>query len=86
MSPGQLTPAALVSLLLGMSLALMLCGSVTFVIGFMLMPWVLGLVMVFYFVGIVSSLSGFGRAMLCPSSSLSPSSGPKEIPGEIAGS
>lgn len=84
-SPGQLTPAALVSLLLGMSLALMLCGSVTFVIGFMLMPWVLGLLMVLYFVGIVSSLSGFGRAMLGPRSSSSPRgsrASSKDIPGE----
>ncbi|KAJ0988828.1 hypothetical protein J5N97_007184 [Dioscorea zingiberensis] len=72
----QVTPAAFASLLLGVSLALMLCGSVTFVIGFMLMPWVLGMVMVFYFVGIVSSLSGIGRAMFCPSTS-----SPKEIQG-----
>nr|CAD1839054.1 unnamed protein product [Ananas comosus var. bracteatus] len=63
------------SLLLGASLALMLCGSVTFVIGFILMPWVVGLLMVFYFVGIVSNLSGMGRAILCPNS---PSS-PKEV-------
>uniref|UniRef100_A0A5B6ZZ32 Transmembrane protein n=1 Tax=Davidia involucrata TaxID=16924 RepID=A0A5B6ZZ32_DAVIN len=42
----QISPAEFASLLLGISLALMLCGSVTFFIGFMLMPWVLGLVMV----------------------------------------
>uniref|UniRef100_A0A6V7QUJ6 Uncharacterized protein n=1 Tax=Ananas comosus var. bracteatus TaxID=296719 RepID=A0A6V7QUJ6_ANACO len=59
-APARVTPAGFASLLLGASLALMLCGSVTFVIGFILMPWVIGLVMVFYFVGVVSSLSGLG--------------------------
>ncbi|CAI9761711.1 unnamed protein product [Fraxinus pennsylvanica] len=39
----QITPAGFASLLLGISLSLMLCGSLTFFIGFMLMPWVLGL-------------------------------------------
>ncbi|MED6187801.1 hypothetical protein PIB30_079931 [Stylosanthes scabra] len=52
------------SLLLGISMALMLYGSVTFLIGFMLMPWVLGLVMVFYVVGIVSKLSLLVRFLL----------------------
>lgn len=64
----QINPAGFASLLLGISLALMLCGSVTFFIGFLLMPWVLGLVMVFYVVGLVSSLSMLGRAILCHSS------------------
>ncbi|XP_071927779.1 uncharacterized protein [Coffea arabica] len=64
----QITPAGFASLLLGISLALMLCGSVTFFIGFLLMPWVIGLVMVFYAVGLVSSLSMLGRAILCHSS------------------
>ncbi|KAK7319026.1 hypothetical protein RJT34_03735 [Clitoria ternatea] len=64
-APAQITPAGFASLLLGISVALMLCGSVTFFIGFMLMPWVLGLVMVFYVAGIVSSLSVIGRAILC---------------------
>ncbi|KAG5029405.1 hypothetical protein JHK82_012999 [Glycine max] len=61
----QITPAGFASLLLGISVALMLCGSVTFFIGFMLMPWVLGLVMVFYVAGVVSSLSVLGRSILC---------------------
>ncbi|KAK9117577.1 hypothetical protein Sjap_016524 [Stephania japonica] len=60
------SPAAFASLLLGVSLALMLCGSVTFLIGFMLMPWVLGMLTVFYLVGVVSNLSGLGRAILWP--------------------
>ncbi|XP_042414211.1 uncharacterized protein LOC122002894 isoform X2 [Zingiber officinale] len=66
--PQRMSPAGFASLLLGASLALMLCGSVTFVIGFMLMPWVIGLVMVFYFAGMLSNLSGMGRAVFCPSS------------------
>ncbi|KAF5952799.1 hypothetical protein HYC85_010743 [Camellia sinensis] len=64
--PAQsMSPAGFASLLLGISLALMLCGSVTFFIGFMLMPWVIGLVMFLYVVGIVSTLSMLGRAILC---------------------
>lgn len=62
---GQITPAGFASLMLGISMALMLCGSVTFFIGFILMPWVLGLVMVFYVAGIVSTLSMLGRSILC---------------------
>ncbi|KAF5929885.1 hypothetical protein HYC85_000074 [Camellia sinensis] len=73
-----ISPAGFASLLLGISLALMLCGSVTFFIGFLLMPWVLGLVMVFYVVGIVSSLSMIGRAILCHTTS--PASPRKEVP------
>ncbi|KAK7368420.1 hypothetical protein VNO80_10445 [Phaseolus coccineus] len=61
----QITPAGFASLLLGISVALMLCGSVTFFIGFMLMPWVLGLVMVFYVAAVVSALSVLGRSILC---------------------
>ncbi|KAI3976022.1 hypothetical protein MKX01_016705 [Papaver californicum] len=70
----QVSAAGFASLLLGVSLALMLCGSVTFVIGFILMPWVLGIVLVFYLVGVVSALSSFGRAFLYPPPS------PKQIP------
>ncbi|URE45088.1 hypothetical protein MUK42_04699 [Musa troglodytarum] len=76
----RMSPAGLASLLLGASLALMLCGSVTFVIGFIMMPWVVGLVVLFYFVGVVSNLSGLGRAILCPGSG--PSS-PKETSGSL---
>lgn len=61
----QITPAGFASLLLGISLSLMLCGSVTLFIGFVLMPWVLGLVMFLYFVGVISSISMIGRAILC---------------------
>ncbi|ONI29945.1 hypothetical protein PRUPE_1G223700 [Prunus persica] len=75
----QISPAGFASLMLGISMALMLCGSVTFFIGFILMPWVLGLVMVFYVAGIVSSLSVLGKSILCYASA--PSSPRKEIPG-----
>ncbi|KAI4336565.1 hypothetical protein L6164_015077 [Bauhinia variegata] len=64
-STAQISPAGFASLLLGISLALMLCGSVTFFIGFILMPWVLGLFMVFYVAGILSTLSMLGRSILC---------------------
>lgn len=74
----QITPAGFASLLLGISLALMLCGSVTFFIGFMLMPWIIGLVVFLYFVGIVSSISMIGRAILCHNSG--PSSPSKDVP------
>nr|XP_016452395.1 PREDICTED: uncharacterized protein LOC107776950 isoform X1 [Nicotiana tabacum] len=62
----QISPAGFASLLLGISMALMLCGSVTFFIGFFMMPWILGLVMVLYLAGIVSTLSMIGRAIFCP--------------------
>ncbi|KAJ4710809.1 Transmembrane protein [Melia azedarach] len=75
----QITPAGFASLMLGISLALMLCGSVTFFIGFMLMPWVLGLVMVFYVAGIVSAISVLGKSIFCYATA-PPSSPRKEIP------
>ncbi|KAE9587837.1 hypothetical protein Lalb_Chr23g0278191 [Lupinus albus] len=56
---GQITPAGFAYLLLGMSLSLMLCGSVTFFIGLMLMPWVIGIAMVFYVAGIVSTILSY---------------------------
>lgn len=74
----EITPGEFASLLLGISLALMLCGSVTFFIGFLLMPWVLGLVMVFYVAGIVSTVSMLGRSILCYATTPSRR---KEIPG-----
>ncbi|PKA61358.1 Squamosa promoter-binding-like protein 16 [Apostasia shenzhenica] len=65
-----LSPAGLVSLLLGISLTLMLCGSVTFVIGFMMMPWVMAMVMFLYFCGIISSVSSLWKALIGLASSL----------------
>jgi len=73
----QITPAGFASLMLGISLALMLCGSVTFFVGFLLMPWVLGLIMVFYVAGIVS-ISVLGRSLLCYATS--PPTPRKDIP------
>ncbi|XP_004502276.1 uncharacterized protein [Cicer arietinum] len=63
--PPQISPTGFASLLLGISMALMLCGSVTFFIGFVLMPWVIGLVILLYVAGIVSTLSDLGRSILC---------------------
>ncbi|XP_020697737.1 uncharacterized protein LOC110110548 [Dendrobium catenatum] len=61
----QFTPMGFVSLLLGASLALILCGSVTFVLGCILMPWIIGVLMFSYFVEVISSLSEIGKAVLC---------------------
>ncbi|THU68885.1 hypothetical protein C4D60_Mb08t08570 [Musa balbisiana] len=72
----QVSPAGFVAFLLGASLAMILCGSVTFLIGFLLMPLVIGLLMLLYVVGIFSNLSGLWRAILCPRSS--------EIPKEVS--
>ncbi|KAH9626426.1 hypothetical protein KSS87_018729 [Heliosperma pusillum] len=82
--PQQITPAGFASLMLGISLTLMLCGSVTFFIGFLLLPWVVGLVMLFYLVGLLSGLSVLGRTLLyyatSPSPPSSPTTSPKHIP------
>ncbi|GFP98993.1 hypothetical protein PHJA_002043200 [Phtheirospermum japonicum] len=64
--PRQISPAAFGSLFIGISIALMLFGSVTFIIGFILMPLVITLVMLFYVAGFVSNLSEIGRAILWP--------------------
>lgn len=55
-----MSPAAAAAMLLGASVALMLCGSVTFAIGFLLMPWVAGLALLFGFAGAVNTLSSSG--------------------------
>lgn len=65
LSMAHISPSGFASLLLGVSVALMLCGSVTFFIGFLLLPWVLALIVVFYVVGIVSAISMAGRSILC---------------------
>lgn len=49
-------------------MALMLFGIVTFLIGFVLMPLVIMLVLLFYFAAIVSKLSEIGRSILWPAS------------------
>ncbi|KAL3636471.1 hypothetical protein CASFOL_021018 [Castilleja foliolosa] len=76
----QITPAGFASLMLGTSLTLMMCGSVTFFIGFVMMPWVLGLVMILYVAGVISSISMIGRAILCCNSASSSSSPPRKGP------
>ncbi|CAA0813130.1 Unknown protein [Striga hermonthica] len=62
--PPQISPAAFGLLFTGISVALMLFGLVTFIIGFVMMPLVITLVMLFYFAGFVSVLSEIGRAIL----------------------
>ncbi|KAL8538453.1 hypothetical protein ACS0TY_000453 [Phlomoides rotata] len=64
--PRQISPVAFGSLFIGISIALMLFGSVTFIIGVVMMPLVITLVTLFYFVGIVSNLSEIGRSILWP--------------------
>lgn len=64
--PPQISPAAFGSLFIGIAIALMLFGSVIFVIGFVLMPLVIALVLLFYFAWIISNLSEIGRAILWP--------------------
>lgn len=61
----QISPASFACLFLGISVSLMILGSVTFLIGFILMPWIIGLVLIFYFAGFLSNLSDFGRSFLC---------------------
>ncbi|KAF8097229.1 hypothetical protein N665_0292s0011 [Sinapis alba] len=63
-SMAHISPSGFASLLLGISVALMLCGSVTFFIGFLLLPWVLALIVVLYVAGIVSAVSMAGRSIL----------------------
>uniref|UniRef100_A0A0E0CCC2 Uncharacterized protein n=1 Tax=Oryza meridionalis TaxID=40149 RepID=A0A0E0CCC2_9ORYZ len=74
-SPGM-SPAAAASMLLGASVALMLCGSVTFAIGLLLMPWVAGVALLFGLAAAVSTLSSgvFGKAAAAASSPASPAS------------
>ncbi|XP_010112383.2 uncharacterized protein LOC21394073 isoform X1 [Morus notabilis] len=67
--PAAASPTAFASLFLGISLALMLFGSVTFAIGFVLMPLVMGLVLLFYALEILFNLSELGRSILFPASS-----------------
>lgn len=63
----QISTTAFGLLFIGISMSLMLFGILTFIIGFVLMPLVMMLLMLFYFVGIVSKISEIGRAVLWPS-------------------
>ena len=55
-----ISPMEFAFLMLGMSLALMLSGSATFIIGFILMPWVIGMATFLFFCGIVAYMSALG--------------------------
>lgn len=52
----SMSPVVTTSMLLGVSVALMLCGSITFTIG-LLMPWVTSITLLFGLVGTVNTLS-----------------------------
>ncbi|KAL8038837.1 hypothetical protein ABFX02_11G133900 [Erythranthe guttata] len=56
-------------LFIGISVALMLFGVLTFFIGFLLLPLVIILCSIFCFARLVSKLFEFGRSLLCPASS-----------------
>ncbi|KAJ3688609.1 hypothetical protein LUZ61_017773 [Rhynchospora tenuis] len=71
----HVTPGAIVSLLFGASFAMMICGSVTFVLGFMLMPWVIGFVMLLCFAGFVSYLGFIWRGVFGTTQ--------KQLPGQF---
>ncbi|XP_058759962.1 uncharacterized protein LOC131633268 [Vicia villosa] len=58
------SPAVLVSLFLCIYLALMLFGSVIFLTGLLLLPWITVLVVVFYAAAFVSNVSFMGRFFL----------------------
>ncbi|KAJ6813131.1 uncharacterized protein M6B38_146875 [Iris pallida] len=59
------SPAGFASLLLGACLALMLCGSVALVLGFILMPWALGIILFLQLARVLSNLSRFWMSVLC---------------------
>ncbi|KAL0742222.1 hypothetical protein Bca4012_083735 [Brassica carinata] len=65
-----------------LSVALMLCGSVTFFNGFLLLPLVLALIVVLYVAGIVSAISMAGRSILSFILTPPPCSSRKEISGK----
>lgn len=77
----NISPAGFAWLMLGTSVSLMLGGSVTFFLGFMLMPWLLCLVMVLYVAGIVSAVSMLCRSIICYA--MAPLLRRKEIPGNF---
>ncbi|KAK1410027.1 hypothetical protein QVD17_36559 [Tagetes erecta] len=65
--PPQVSPIGFAGLFIGISIAMMLFGSAVFVIGFMLMPLVVALVMLFYLARVVSSLSYLASVVIFPS-------------------
>ncbi|KAJ0263259.1 hypothetical protein HA466_0036490 [Hirschfeldia incana] len=80
-SMAHLSPSGFASLRLGISVALMLCRSVTFFIGFLLLAWVLALIVVFYVyvAGIVTAISLAWRSILSYILTPPPCSPRKEI-------
>ncbi|XP_002452284.2 uncharacterized protein LOC8068713 [Sorghum bicolor] len=74
----SMSPAAAASMLLGASVALMLCGSVTFAIGFFLMPWVAGLALLFGFADALNTLSS--GLFLCTNTKQPPAAAAAAVP------
>ncbi|KAL4577101.1 hypothetical protein LXL04_013204 [Taraxacum kok-saghyz] len=64
----RVSPPGFAAVFIVISIALMMFGSAIFVIGFMLMPLVIGLVMLFFLAGIVSNLAYLAAVVLRPSS------------------
>ncbi|KAI3793861.1 hypothetical protein L1987_36484 [Smallanthus sonchifolius] len=66
----QVSPIGFAGLFIGISFAMMLFGTAIFVIGFMLMPLIIALVMLFYLARIVSNLSHLASIVIVPSSKI----------------
>ncbi|KAL8193591.1 hypothetical protein R6Q57_026726 [Mikania cordata] len=68
--PSQVSPIGFAGLFIAISLAMMLFGFAIVVIGFMLLPLVIALVMLFYVARVVSTLSYFASIVIFPSSKI----------------
>ncbi|KAI3799282.1 hypothetical protein L1987_34575 [Smallanthus sonchifolius] len=66
----QVSPIGFAGLFIGISFAMMLFGTAIFVIGFMLMPLIIALVMLFYLARVVSNLSYLASIVIVPSSKI----------------
>nr|GEY36351.1 transmembrane protein [Tanacetum cinerariifolium] len=66
MQPPRVSTAGFAGLFIVVSFAMMMFGTAIFVIGFMLMPLVVGLVFLFYLAGIVSNLTYLAAAVISP--------------------
>ena len=66
MRPPRVSTTGFAGLFIVVSFAMMMFGTAIFVIGFMLMPLVVGLVMLFYLAGIVSNLTYLAAAVISP--------------------
>ncbi|XP_022134096.1 uncharacterized protein LOC111006451 [Momordica charantia] len=60
------SPAVFASLFIAISMALILFGTIALMIGFLLVPLLITVLLLFYFFNVVSILSNFARSLLCP--------------------